>query len=104
VIARLDVQEHGDKANLETPGGWALAAQLGAKGTGLPFFAFLNERGELIANSHRPVPGEPGGVNIGHPWQPEEVDYFMVMLRKAVPALSPQDTQLIESYLRNQKR
>jgi hypothetical protein len=104
VIARLDVQEHGDKAGLDTPGGAALAAQLGAKGTGLPFFAFLNERGELVANSCRPVPGEPGGVNIGHPWQPEEVDYFMVMLRKAVPALSPSDAQLIEGYLRNQKR
>jgi hypothetical protein len=26
------------------------------------------------------------------------------MLRKAVPALSPADTQLIENYLRNQKR
>jgi len=104
VIARLDVQEHGDKASLDTPGGSALAAQLGAKGTGLPFFVFLNERGELIANSCRPVPGEPGGVNIGHPWQPEEVDYFMVMLRKAVPELSPSDAQLIEGYLRNQKR
>jgi len=36
--------------------------------------------------------------------EPEEVDYFMVMLRKAVSVLSPEDTQLIEHYLRNQKR
>ena len=104
MIARLDVQEHGDKANLETPGGWALAAQLGAKDTSLPFFAFLDEQGELIANSYRPLPGKARAANIGHPWEPEEIDYFMVMLRKAVPALSPQDTQPIESYLRNQKR
>jgi hypothetical protein len=104
VIARLDVQEHGDKAGLETPGGAALAAQLGAKDTSLPFFAFLDEHGELIANSYRPVPGKPRATNIGHPWEPEEIDYFMVMLRKAVPALSPEDAQLIEGYLRHQKR
>ena len=104
MIARLDVQEHGDKASLETPGGTALAAQLGAKDSGLPFFVFLDERGEMIANSYRPVPGKPHGANIGHPMEPEEVDYFMVMLRKAVPTLSPEDTQLIENYLRHQKR
>jgi hypothetical protein len=104
VIARLDVQEHGDKASLETPGGGALAAQLGAKDTSLPFFAFLDEHGELIANSYRSVAGKPDGANIGHPTEPEEIDYFMGMLRKVVPALSPADTQLIEDYLRNQKR
>jgi len=104
VIARVDVQERGDKVSLNTPGGVELAAQLGAKGPGLPFFAFLDEHGELIANSRRPVPGNPEGSNIGHPTAPEEVDYFMVMLRKAVPTLSPADTQLIEDYLRNQKR
>jgi hypothetical protein len=35
---------------------------------------------------------------------PEEVDHFMWMLRKAVPALSPADAQAVENYLRNQKR
>jgi thioredoxin-related protein len=104
VIARIDVQERGDKASLNTPGGEALEAQFGSKGTGLPFFAFLDEHGELIANSNRPVPGKPDGENIGHPMAPEEVDHFMWMLRKAVPALSPADAQAIENYLRSQKR
>jgi len=104
VIARIDVQERGDKASQNTPGGDALEAQFGSKSDGLPFFAFLDEHGELIANSNRPVPGKPGGENIGHPMAPEEVDHFMGMLRKAVPALSPADAQAIETYLRNQKR
>lgn len=103
-MARIDVQERADKAVLNTPGGEALEAQFGSKGTGLPFFAFLDERGELIANSNRPVPGKPGGENIGHPMAPEEVDHFMWMLAKAVPALSPADAQVIENYLRQQKR
>jgi thiol-disulfide isomerase/thioredoxin len=104
VIARIDVQERGDKANLNTPGGEAIEAQFGSKGAGLPFFAFLNEHGELIANSNRPVPGKPDGENIGHPMAPEEVDHFMWMLRKAVPAISPADAQVIETYLRNQEK
>ena len=104
MIARIDVQEHAEKAVLNTPGGEALEAQFGSKSTGLPFFAFLDEHGELIANSNRPVPGKPDGENIGHPMAPEEVDHFMRMLRKAVPALSPADAQLIETYLRNQKK
>jgi len=104
VIARIDVQERNDKASLNTPGGEALEAQFGSKGPGLPFFAFLDEHGELIANSNRPVPGKSDGENIGHPMAPEEVDHFMWMLRKAVPALSPADAQVIETYLRNQKK
>jgi len=104
VIARIDVQERGDKASQNTPGGEALEVQLGSKSNGLPFFAFLDEHGELIANSNRPVPGKPDGENIGHPMAPEEVDHFMWMLRKTVPALSPADAQVIENYLRNQKR
>jgi hypothetical protein len=104
VIARIDVQERGDKANLNTPGGEALEAQFGSTGAGLPFFAFLDERGGLIANSNRPVPGKSDGENIGHPMAPEEVDHFMRMLRKALPAISPADAQVIETYLRNQKK
>ena len=98
------MQERGEKANLETPGGAALEAQLGAQGGSLPFFAFLDEHGVMIANSNRPVTGKPGGVNIGHPTEPEEVEHFMWMLRKAVPSLSSADAQLIEGYLRSQKR
>jgi hypothetical protein len=104
VIARIDVQERGDKVSLDTPGGAELEDQLGSRGNGLPFFAFLDEHGELIANSNRPVPGKPEGANIGHPMEPEEVDHFMWMLNKAVLSLSPADSQLIENYLRNQKR
>jgi hypothetical protein len=96
VIARIRVQDV-----LNTPGGDALEAHFGSKSTGLPFFAFLDEHGELIANSIRPVPGKPDGENIGYPTATEEVDHFMWMLRKAAPALSLADAQVVESYLRN---
>ena len=104
MIARIDVQEHAEKAGLNTPGGEALEAQLGSKGPSLPFFAFLDEHGALIANSNRPLPGKSAVENIGHPMAPEEVDHFMWMLRKAVPSLSRSEAQLVEDYLRKQKQ
>jgi hypothetical protein len=104
VIARVDVQEHGDKAVLNTPGGPELETALGSKGSGLPFFAFLDASGKLIVNSNRPVKGKPAGVNIGHPMEPEEVDWFMAMLKQAVPALTPDEARVIENYLRSQKK
>jgi len=77
---------------------------MGSTSNGLPFFAFLDEHGKLMANSNRPVPGKPQGANIGHPIEPEEVDHFMNMLKKVTPPLSPSEAKLIENYLRNQKR
>jgi thioredoxin-related protein len=104
VIARIDVQEHADKVGLDTPGGAELEKQLGSRSNGLPFFAFLNERGELVANSNRPLPGKSQARNIGYPMEPIEVDYFMNMLKKVAPPFSPAESQRIEKYLRNQKR
>lgn len=105
VIARVDVQERGDKKRLDTPGGDELMAEVGGKDAGgLPFFAFLDSSGKLIVNSVRPVPGKSEGANIGHPMAPEEVGWFMTMLRKAVPALTPDEARTIEKYLRNQKK
>lgn len=105
VIARIDVQERGDKKRLDTPGGAGLETALGGKNDGgLPFFAFLDASGKLIVNSLRPVPGESDGANIGHPVQPEEVDWFMTMLSRAAPGLTPDEARAVEDDLRHQKK
>jgi len=104
VLARIDVQERGDKAGLNTPGGAELEAQLGSRTNGLPFFAFLDDRGQMLANSYRPLPGNRNGRNIGYPTTPIEVDHFMNMLGKVSPPLSPGESRLIEDYLRQQKQ
>ena len=89
---------------LDTPGGDELMAKLGSQdANGLPFFAFLDSGGKLIANSLRPAPGKNQGENIGHPVAPEEVDWFLVMLHKAVPTLTPGESAAVETYLRHQK-
>ena len=97
--ARLDVQEHGDKKALDNAGADEVMKQVGAKDEGLPFFAFLNEKGETLVNSNR-----PGAGNIGHPFKPEEVDWFLDMLKKGAPAMSPSEAKVLETYLRAQKK
>jgi hypothetical protein len=98
VIQRVAVQEHGDKQSLNNPGGDALLKQMGGD-DGLPYFAFIGPNGEVLANST-----EPGKGNIGHPFQPHEVDWFLVMLKKAAPAITAEEIAPIEKYLRAQKK
>ena len=98
VIARVDVQEHDQKKELNTPGGEALMKTLGGTG-GLPFFAFQNSDGSVIVTSNAPK-----GGNIGHPSAPEEVDWFMEMLQKAVPQMTSQERGTLENWLRHQKK
>jgi hypothetical protein len=99
VVAHLTVQEHDDKTALNSPGGEEILARVGGTKSGLPFFAFLDARGALIVNSTRPPEGKRAGANIGYPVQPQEIDWFMAMLRKAVPALKEGEARAIKDWL-----
>jgi thiol-disulfide isomerase/thioredoxin len=104
VRAYFTVQEHDEAKSLDTPGGDDMLMSLGGpKASGLPFLAFVDSTGSLIVNSMRP--GEKSKPeNIGHPMQPEEVDWFMAMVAKAVPSMQPAEAATLEKYLRNQKK
>lgn len=104
VQARLTVQEQEAKKSLNNPGGDAVLAQAGGKDIGLPFFAFLDEKGETIVNSIRPGEGRAGLRNIGHPFEPQEVDWFLMMVKKAAPTISPDEAKVLENWLRAQKK
>lgn len=78
--------------------------KFGGRNAGLPFFAFVDAKGDLIVNSKRPTEGEPGGSNIGHPFAPEEVAWFMKMLNKAAPKMTQAEAQKIETWLKQQKK
>jgi hypothetical protein len=58
----------------------------------------------LIVNSNRPVNGKQEGANIGHPFAPEEVEFFMTMLKKAAPKMEPPERKTIEDWLKSQKK
>jgi thiol-disulfide isomerase/thioredoxin len=100
VIAALSIlEELGKKPELNSPGADKLAADLGGKSSGVPFFVFLNERGQPIVSSNRPGERAPGGGNIGYPVTPQEIEWFMSMLKKSVPALTGTEARVIESWL-----
>lgn len=79
-------------------------ARFGGKDAGLPFFAFVDANGETIVNSLRAVAGKPQPQNIGHPYEPEEVDWFLTMVKRAAPGISPDESKVLEDWLRAQKK
>ncbi len=103
-MARFTVDEPEEKAALNTPGGDELDKSLGGPKGSLPFFAFLDSKGGLIVSSVPPAEGGKRPGNIGHPYKPEEVDWFMAMLAKATPAMQSGEAATLEKYLRNQKK
>jgi thioredoxin-related protein len=101
VVARLSVYEElGRNPKLNNPKSDVLVRQFGnADVGGLPFIVFLDPESGLIVNSNRPVKGKKD-ENIGYPVAPEEIDWFMVMIKKAAPALTEGDAAIVEAWLR----
>ncbi|MGO8925820.1 MAG: thioredoxin family protein [Limisphaerales bacterium] len=97
IPVKLVVQENDKNKALENPGADALLKQLGGP-SGLPYSAFLDAKGALIVNSKRQ------GQNIGYPGQPEEIDWFIQMMKKAAPNMSQDDLKTIETALRSFKK
>ncbi len=96
IPVKLVVQENEKNKLLENPGAEALLKQLGGP-SGLPYFAFLDAQGALIVNSKQ------NGQNIGYPAQPNEIDWFVQMMKKAAPNISEGDVKTIETALRSFK-
>jgi|GEM_PF-152356 len=94
VTVHIDVQESGDKKNLENPGGESLLESLGGKDQGIPYYAILTPGNETLA-----VSKNDKGQNIGYPGSKDEIPLFMKMLRSTSSHLSDQDATLIETKL-----
>ena len=95
VVAHLEM----GAAKQSNPGTEKYLAQYGGQGKGAPFLAFLDARGKMVVNSLR-----GGTTNIGYPGEPQEIDWFMVMLEKAAPKMSKQERAAIEGKLRSYRR
>jgi thiol-disulfide isomerase/thioredoxin len=97
IPVKLVVQERDEKKALENPGAGAVLKDLGAHG-GLPFMVFVDAQGAVIANS------ELKGQNIGFPAEPEEIDWFVQMMKKAAPGMAEADMKVIETALKSAKK
>jgi thiol-disulfide isomerase/thioredoxin len=83
----------------DTPGAVDLRASLGGATAGYPYLIMLDPAGRPIINSLRPDPTAPAGGNIGYPSTHQEVDWFMQMLQKSAPTLTPQETATVHAWL-----
>lgn len=93
----LDVLENKDKKDiLENPGGQKIMADLGGEKSGLPFYAFLDEKGKKIADSNV----MPKNQNIGYPGAPDEIVAFAKLLEKSAPKMSAADREVVVAYLK----
>jgi thioredoxin-related protein len=98
VPVKLVVQEKEKDRALENSGAEALLTKLGGP-AGLPYSVFLDSAGALIVNSRCPSPKGGDGDNIGFPSEPNEVEWFVKMMKKAAPNMSEQDLKVIETAL-----
>src|SRR5262245_29923705 len=74
-----------------------VATKYGINNGGLPVFAFVDGDGKLVVNSNRTNNGTTG--NIGHPFHPEEVAHFKVMLQKVKHYLTDADIETLLNIL-----
>jgi len=66
----------------------------GSEGGGIPWFVFLDSKGNTLITSTAPK------GNIGFPVQPNEIAHFMEMLRSSAKTLSVDDLTIIEESLK----
>lgn len=97
VIRHLTVDESDNKKDLENPGAAALRTKYNGDKQGIPYWLILGKNGKLLTDSRlHDNEGKVTGNNIGCPAQPDEVNFFIRVLKKT-SHLSDQDLQLIKT-------
>ncbi len=97
ITEHLVVMEAKDKKALENPGAQDMMNKYNGAGTGIPYWLIFDAKGNLLADSRMPSKDKNGKevlANVGCPAQPEEVAYFVGLLKKNTPLTEP-DLNLI---------
>jgi len=98
IIQRFDVGERPNTGHSDTPGAVALRSSLGGvREPGFPFIVMTGEDSNPIVNSYR---NGDTNANTGYPALPEEIDWYIEMLKRAAPSLSPADLAATRNWLR----
>lgn len=97
VPVKLVVHENDKNKSLENAGADDLEKKWGGP-AGLPYSAFLSADATLIADS------KMDGNNIGYPAAPEEIAFFLKLMKRAAPTMTAEDAKVIETALRSFKR
>jgi thioredoxin-related protein len=105
IIAKVNVgEENGEHPQLNNPGSEELLMKYGGVSPSgeatIPFMAMLDQKAKLIVNSNKPGKKKPGDAGTGFPSEPDEISWFLEMLKMAAPAFTPEDTQIVQAGLR----
>ncbi|TCZ74433.1 thioredoxin family protein [Flaviaesturariibacter aridisoli] len=97
VTVWLTVDETPERRLDENPGAKELLGKYGGSDLGIPYFIVFDPKGNRLSDSQR----EPG-QNIGCPAEPEEVAYFVEVLKKTTN-LTERELQAIAERFRKNK-
>ncbi len=101
VIEHLTVDESKDKKDLENPGATALRTKYHGDQQGIPYWFVLDKNGKLLADSRlHSDDGKITGNNVGCPTQPDEVAYFIKVLKKTSDLTNAQLEMIRERFLK----
>ncbi len=103
VIVHLTVMENEAHKSDENAGGMDVMKSAGGENQGIPFYYISDPNGKMLINSRRKNGPDDEGSNIGHPAKPEEVDHFILMLRKTAPRMTGTQIESIKKFLLAQK-
>lgn len=92
VVQDLDIWEHG-KNGWENPGGTAIYKKYGGPNS-VPFFAVLDGAGAKEGDSIH------NGDNMGMPTEPDDVQFFLRLLKTAAPGLTDAEVATLKAGLR----
>lgn len=101
-IIHLTVDESKDKKDLENPGADEMRAKYHGDQQGIPYWFIIDKDGKLLADSRlHSDNGEVTGNSVGCPAQPDEVDYFIKVLKKTSDLNDAQLALIHERFLKN---
>jgi len=105
IVAKVNVGEGAaGHPNWDNPGSDSLMMKYGGVSSngeaGLPFIAILDQKAKLIANSNKPGKSKARGESTGFPTEPEEINWFLSMLKKAAPVITEDESSTIREGLR----
>lgn len=101
VIRHLTVDESTNKKNLENPGANALRTKYQGDQQGIPYWFIIDKNGKLLADSRvHSDDGKVIGNSVGCPAKPDEVAYFIKVLKKTSKLSEEQLDQIQKRFLK----
>lgn len=102
VIKHLTIDESPEKKMFENPGAEELRTKYMGDHQGIPYWFIINGRGELLADSRlHSEEGTLTGNNVGCPAKPEEVDYFVRVIKETSELNDAQLALVRERFSKN---